>query len=112
VLPTDQKFCCKTQKPNKKSVGGRILVDFSKKGRKEAEFETGLLPLFFPSESTEKVDFSQTVTVNWLKFFKILIKRGKEFFSLRLNFSLLLPDYLEWSWKHWFCAAKFVVIPP
>ncbi len=36
---------------------------------------------------------------------------GDEIFSRRLNFSLVRPDYLEWSWKHWFCVTEFVVKP-
>jgi hypothetical protein len=103
VLLTDQKFCCITQKLNKK-VSGRILKHFC------CLYFSFLNPL-------KKVDFSQIWhCYSWKNVYHFDKMRkqcyfytGDEFFSRRLNFSLVRPDYLEWSWKHWFCGAESVI---
>jgi hypothetical protein len=96
VLPTGRIFGSITQKgPHKKVIGrtnqrsnwGRIFTERDEKG---PNFETALLPLFFPYKLIFfKLDFSQIFTLEWFKNWSNFDKtREKWSFLQRCRFFL------------------------
>jgi hypothetical protein len=81
-------------------------MDFTRKGRKGAEFWNSFLPLLSSYERMKNLEFSQILTLQWYKNWSYFdqTRDKKSFLHFFLSgriFWPVRPDYLGKSWQHW-----------